>query len=98
MVNVIFGLIAILGLFFIYRQINSMRKGEPAKDELSDLIMQKASSLSFYVSLYFWVFISYFSDRINFETDQLIGYGIVGMAIIFVVIWVILKFTGLKIS
>ncbi len=96
MEKVIFGIVAIFGLFFIYKQIVSFRKGEPSKDELSSLIMQKASSLSFYVSLYYWLIISYFSDRINFEVDELIGYGIVGMAIIFAIIWVIIKFTGVK--
>ncbi len=96
MEKVIFGIVAIFGLFFIYKQIDSFRKGEPSKDELSSLIRQKASSLSFYVSLYYWLIISYFSDRINLETEQLIGYGIVGMAIIFGLIWAIIKLIGLK--
>lgn len=96
MEKVIFVLVAVFGLFFIYKQIVSFRKGEPSKDELSSLILQKASSLSFYVSLYFWLIISYFSDRINLDTAQLIGYGIVGMAIIFAIIWAIIKLTGLK--
>ena len=91
MANIILVAIVVLGLLVLFRRFNSIRKGEPSSDELSKLILQKSSSLSFYVSLYFWLFISYFSDKLNFETGQLINYGIIGMAIIFVLIWAIFK-------
>ncbi len=96
MENIILVVIAVLGLLILFRRIGSIRKGEPSSDELSKLILQKASSLSFYVSLYFWIFISYFSDNLNFETSQIINYGVIGMVIIFTVIWVVLKFFGFK--
>ena len=96
MEKLIIAIIVVLGLFLIYRYFNSLRKGEPTGDELSRLIVQKSSSLAFYVSLYLWILISYFSDRLNFETDQLIGYGIIAMAIIFAGIWSIFKIIGLK--
>ena len=84
------------GLFVTFKRFFGIRKGEPTDDELSKLIMQKSASLSFYVSLYLWLIISYFSNRLNLETEQLIGYGIIGMAIIFVSIWSGLKLIGLK--
>ncbi len=96
MENIILIVVLVLGLFVLFRNFNSIRKGEPKSDELSKRILQKASSLSFYVSLYFWILISYFSDKINFETGQLINYGIIGMAIIFFLIWAIFKTIGLK--
>lgn len=96
MANIILVAIAVLGLLVLFRHFNSIRKGEPASDELSKLILQKSSSLSFYVSLYFWLFFSYFSDKFNFETRQLINYGIIGMAIIFVLIWAAFKIIGIR--
>lgn len=38
----------------------------------------------------------YFSDKIKYETHTLIGAGIVAMAIIFAVSWVIFNFRGIK--
>lgn len=96
MEHIILIVVLVLGLLVLFRNFNSIRKGEPKSDEFSKKILQKASSLSFYVSLYFWLLISYFSDKINFETGQLINYGIIGMAIIVFLIWAILKTIGLK--
>ena len=79
-----------------FRRFISAKKGEPAEDELSKQILQKAASLSFYVSLYLWLLISYFSHKLEFETEQLIGYGIIGMAIIFVGSWYFFRIKGLN--
>ena len=84
------------GLLVIFRRFISIRKGEPAEDEFSKQILQKSSSLSFYVSLYLWLIISYFNNKLMLEAEQIIGYGIIGMAIIFVGIWSFLKIKGLK--
>ena len=84
------------GMLVLFRRFKSIRKGEPTDDELSKLILQKSSSLSFYISLYLWLIISYFSGKVNIEVEELIGYGIIGMAIIFAGIWSFLKIKGLK--
>ncbi len=86
------------GILATFRRLISARKGEPAEDELSKLILQKSSSLSYYVSLYLWLIIIYLNDKINLETEQLLGWGIIGMAIIFVGSWSFLKIKGLKID
>lgn len=91
MINLILVIVVVLGVFVGYRHLNSIKKGEPTRDELSNLILQKASSLSFYVSLYLWVLISYLSDSLDLETGQLIGYGIIGMAVIFIITWSLIK-------
>ena len=84
------------GLLVIFRRFISIRKGEPTEDEFSKQIMQKSSSLSFYVSLYLWLIISYFNNKLMLEAEQIIGYGIIGIAIIFVGIWSFLKIKGLR--
>ena len=88
-------IIAILGLFVMYKILMNIKRGEPTADELSSLILQKASSLSFYLSLYLWILVSYFSDSLALETGQLIGYGIIGMAVIFAITWSSIKLIGL---
>lgn len=84
------------GMLVLFRHFKSIKKGEPTEDELSKLILQKASSLSFYISLYLWLMISYFSDKVNIDVEELIGYGIIGMAIVFVSTWSFLKIKGLN--
>ncbi|MDH5382841.1 MAG: hypothetical protein OEW75_18440 [Cyclobacteriaceae bacterium] len=96
MQNIILVVLVVFGVLVLYRHLLSIKKGEPVDDELSRMILQKSSSLSFYVSLYFWLLISYFNDKLNLETEQLIGLGITGMAIIFAVIWVIIKIVGIR--
>lgn len=58
--------------------------------------MTKASSLSYYFSIYLWLFIMYISDRTSLETHSLIGAGIMGIAVIFFLSWVGIKLYGMK--
>jgi peptidoglycan/LPS O-acetylase OafA/YrhL len=83
-------------LFAAYRRLTSAKKGEPAEDELSKKIVQKAAAFSYYISLYLWLALGYFSDRLKMEIHTIIGIGIVGMAVSFAICWVIINFTGLR--
>jgi hypothetical protein len=94
-----FGVIAILigfGFFIGLSQLKSEKRGEPVEDELSKKIMQKASSLSFYISICFWLAVGYFSDKTDLASHTLIGAGILGMAVIFFICWIIIRFKGIK--
>jgi peptidoglycan/LPS O-acetylase OafA/YrhL len=85
-----FGIIGLLVIFAIYiaiRRLSSERKGQPAEDELSKKVMQKAASTSFYLSLYLWLVISYLSDSRELATHTWIGIGIVSMAVLFAGSW-----------
>ncbi len=95
-VSLVLIIVVSFGFVVAFRRFISAKKGEPAEDELSKQILQKAASLSFYVSLYLWLLISYFSHKLEFETEQLIGYGIIGMAIIFVGSWYFFRIKGLN--
>jgi hypothetical protein len=79
----------------IARLKSTLRK-EPPEDELSKSIMTKASSLSYYISIYLWLFIMYISDKTSMATHTLIGAGILGMAIIFFLSWLGVKLFGLR--
>jgi hypothetical protein len=87
-------LVISFALFLGYKRITSHRAGEPQEDEMSKKIIRKSSSLSYYVSLYWWLAVGYFSDKVKYETHTVIGAGIVGMAAIFAICWVIVYLRG----
>ncbi len=89
-------LVVAFAVFIGFKRLASAKRGEPTEDELSRKVMRKTSSLAFYISLYLWLAIMYFSEKINCETHTIIGIGILGMAVIFAVCWLILNFTGIK--
>jgi len=91
-------LIVVLGLWVLFKRFISYKNKEAAEDELSRLVLQKSSSVSYYVSLYLWLVISYFSDKLNLETEQLIGYGIIGMAFLFAGFWAYYTIKGIKLN
>lgn len=93
------GCIAIVVLFALFtgfKRYRSESRGEPAEDEMTKRMLTKASSISYYISIYFWLILMYFSDTIKLESHSLIGAGVLGMAIIFAVCWFVIWFTGLR--
>lgn len=86
----------IFGLVVGINRIKSVQKGQPAEDELSKKLLHRASSVSYYISIYVWLLIMYFSDSIKLETHSLIGAGILAMAIVFVFCWLYFRYFGLK--
>jgi peptidoglycan/LPS O-acetylase OafA/YrhL len=94
-----FGVIVLIvgfAVFAGFRRLSSARRSEPAEDELSKNIISKAAGLSYYISLYMWLGIMYFSDRLKLETHSIIGLGIIGMAVVFTASWLVFNFRGIK--
>jgi peptidoglycan/LPS O-acetylase OafA/YrhL len=94
-----FGIIILVVAFAVFigiKRMTSARRGEPAEDELSKKVMQRTAAWSYYVSLYLWLAIMYFSDRLKFETHTIIGAGILGMAVIFAICWLVFNFRGVR--
>ncbi len=91
-VLILVGFAVLLGVM----RVRSRRRGEPAEDELSRKIMGRASSLSYYVSIYLWLFVMYISDKTSLPTHSLIGGGILGMAVVFLFCWLGVKAFGMK--
>jgi peptidoglycan/LPS O-acetylase OafA/YrhL len=89
-------LVVAFAAFIGYKRLSSVKRGEPPEDELSKKVMQKTSSLSYYISLYLWLAIMYFSEKFNYETHTIIGGGIMGMAVVFAVCWLVFNFRGIK--
>jgi peptidoglycan/LPS O-acetylase OafA/YrhL len=84
------------GVYVGIRRLKSEKRGQPAEDELSKKIMQKASSLSYFISIYLWLGIMYFSDKVTIPMHELFGLGIIGMAIIFAICWGVYSIIGIK--
>ncbi|MCS5490354.1 MULTISPECIES: hypothetical protein [Algoriphagus] len=89
-------LVLVFAVFLLVRRIKSWKAGEPQEDELTKKVMVRTAALSYYISLYLWVFLLYMQDRVTFDKDRLIGIGIVGMAIIFALSWVFNHFRGVS--
>jgi len=77
------------GIFFGIRRLISEKRGEPAEDEMTKLIMMRAASISYFISIYLWLVIMYIADKGKYEIEMLFGWGILGMAVIFALSWVI---------
>jgi hypothetical protein len=94
-----YGVILVLVGFGAYVgiiRLKSERRREPVEDELSKKILQKASSVAYYISIYMWLVFGYISDKVSMESHTLIGAGILGMAILFCVCWIFYKIVGMK--
>lgn len=94
-----FGIITLIVGFAVFvglKRLRSEKRGEPVEDELSKKILQKTAAISYYISLYIWVFLIFLKDRVKFETEELLGTGILAMAVTFGIAWLILNFKGIK--
>lgn len=92
------GFILVIGfaLFMGVRRAKGLAKKEPIEDELTRKHMLKAASLAYYISIYFWLFIMYISDKVELESHSLIGAGIMGMAVIFFLSWLGIRIFGFR--
>lgn len=94
-----FGIIALILVFAIYvgvKRLSNAKRGEPTEDELSKKVLQKTAAWSYYISLYMWVIMIYIKDRVTMDTEEVLGTGILAMAVCFGVCWLIFNFRGLK--
>lgn len=84
------------GVLIGIRRFRSEKRGQPPEDELSKKIMQKASSISYFISIYLWLGIMYISDKGYIETEELFGVGIIGMGLILFICWGVISLVGLR--
>jgi hypothetical protein len=84
----------LLGIYISYKRIKQKKAGMPEEDEMSRKIAQKAAATSFYISLFLWLGLIYLLDRILLDIRLLFGYGMIGMALIFVFSWFFYSFKG----
>lgn len=81
-----------LALALAFRRVRDLKQKVPPEDELSKKIMRRGAAASYYFSLYLWLVIMYFEEKIELERSSLIGAGIMGMAIIWTLSWLYHRF------
>ena len=84
--------ILVYGALVILKTFRDAKNKVPSRDELSRKILLRGAATSYYVSIYLWLAIMYFEERIEMERSSLIGAGILGMAIIFALSWLYHRF------
>jgi len=84
------GIVLLVGfaLFLAFRRLRDVKDHTPVEDEMSKNIMRRGAATSYYVSIYLWLVIMYFSDKSRLECHSLIGAGIMGMAIVWALSWI----------
>ena len=95
MAGIVLVLVGFAGYLGVSRLRSHLRR-EPGEDELSRMVMTRASSLAYYVSIYMWLFVMYISDKTTLAAHSLVGTGILGMAVIFLLCWLGVKIFGMK--
>jgi hypothetical protein len=96
---VMIGIVLVLVGFAVFLGVSRLRshqRGEPAEDELSKKVMMRASSFAYYISIYLWLFVMYISDKTTLAAHSLVGAGIAGMALVFLLCWLGVKAFGTK--
>ena len=86
----------IVSMFFAIKRLKNRKQGLPEEDELSKKIFNKAGAKSFFVSLFLWLALLYVHNHSAVDTEILFGYGIIGMAFIFIIFTVIFNIRGIK--
>ncbi len=95
-IAIIIPLIAVLFMaFFIRSKYKDVKEGLPMEDERSRKVTTRAAAMSFYVTLYWLLFISFFEECFakisgveKLDVSQTTGIGIAGMALAFFIFWI----------
>lgn len=78
-------IILVFAIYFIAKRKKEINQGIPQYDERSKKIMNLAAARAYYISLYWLLAIMWFDlvfQKFNLETNSVIGIGIGGMALI----------------
>ena len=92
------GIIALfffLGVVFSIRRVRAREGGFPEEDELSKKIIQKASTVSFFISLFIWLIVLFLNVKTMIDVEVLFSYGFIGTALVFMINWIVFNRRGL---
>jgi len=87
-------IVVLFMVFFIRNRYKDIKEGMPLEDERSRKVTTKAAAMTFYISLYWLLFISFFEKSFaqmaaveKLDAGQTTGIAIAGMAITFFAAW-----------
>ncbi len=85
----------IVGIVLSIKRYISSKQGLPEEDEMSTKIVNRAASISYFLSLILWLVII-FLNTTTLNNGIIVGYGIIGMAVIFILNLVYFQFRGVN--
>lgn len=82
--------IIVFALFLLIKGNRDVKEGYPLKDERSKRVLEKASSMAFYITLYLLLAIGFLSDStIKFrDVSQATSVAVGGMTLLFLILWI----------
>lgn len=86
----------LLSIYFASRRRKLRKQGLPQDDELSRKVNEKAAATSFYISLILWLLLIYLQSHSEINSKWILLFGIVGMAITFIISWLIFNHSGIN--
>lgn len=86
--------IAAIGLYQAYIWIRAGKAGQPPDDEYSLIILRRAATLSFLLSMYSWAVLVYIYAKTSVDAGILFGSGMLVMPVLFAVSWLYFKLRG----
>ena len=86
----------LVGIILSIKRLKSTKQGLPEEDEMSIKTFNKAASISFYISLLIWLIIIYVLRNDIGNTNVIIGYGIIGMALTFILNIIYFQIRGIN--
>ncbi|MFH1501022.1 MAG: DUF2178 domain-containing protein [archaeon] len=88
--GIIIAIIILIFAMIVFKRGNrDLKQGLPLKDERSKRVMEKATSMAFFVSLYMLLALGLLSDVIKFrDASQVTGVAVGIMALLFLIFWI----------
>ena len=92
MLAVIFG----LGIVLAIKRSRELKMGLPVEDELSRHILNRAGSITFFISLLIWLIVLYTEVHkvIDIEAMYLFSFGLIAVCFVFLISWTVINFGG----
>ncbi|KPL15117.1 MAG: hypothetical protein AMS23_01280 [Bacteroides sp. SM1_62] len=85
---------AVVGIYQGYLILRARSRKQPADDELSIKILHRAAMVSYLISLNLWAILIYVSSKTKIDPGILFGIGIICMAVVFALSWMVIKIRG----
>ena len=92
----VISILFLIGIILSIKRYRSDKQELAIDDEMSIKIVNKSASFSFYLSLFIWLILIFIKSRTNLDGNILIGYGIIGMAVTFIICLTYFNFKGVN--
>ncbi|MFC0878091.1 hypothetical protein ACE01N_15950 [Saccharicrinis sp. FJH2] len=83
------------GIVLSYGRIKGKKDGYTPEDELARKIAHKVAAISYFTSLIFWLGMVILHHYVEISTKNLLASGLIGMALIFLILWIVFTVRGL---